>query len=149
MLLHEFREVIPPTLFFFVGFNLVLLTKRLFLQQYFIEYAGFFIATTGALIVGKVLQIADTTALPATLRLRATGLPHSVQDSRLHCACRGGAPDRSTNSLPGRGRRSGRRPFHRALARRVQLVAVHCDADVDIRPVPRLGHGKRSQQSDR
>ena len=59
VLLHEFREVIPPTLFFFVGFNLVLFTKRLFLAQYLIEYAGFLIATTGALIVGKVVLIAD------------------------------------------------------------------------------------------
>jgi hypothetical protein len=59
VLLHEFREVIPPTLFFFVGFNLVLLTKRLFLQQYLIEYAGFLIATTGALIVGKVVLVAN------------------------------------------------------------------------------------------
>jgi hypothetical protein len=59
VLLHEFREVIPPTLFFFVGFNLVLFTKRLFLQQYLIEYAGFLIAATGALIVGKVVLVAD------------------------------------------------------------------------------------------
>jgi len=56
---HEIREVIPPTLFFFVGFNLILFTKRLFLQQYLIQYAGFFIATTGALIVGKVVLVAN------------------------------------------------------------------------------------------
>ena len=56
---HEFREVIPPTLFFFVGFNLIVLTKRLFLEQYLIQYAGFAIATTGALIVGKVVLVAN------------------------------------------------------------------------------------------
>ena len=54
ILLHELREVIPPTLFFFVGFNLILFTKRLFLADYLVQYTGFFIATTGALIVGKV-----------------------------------------------------------------------------------------------
>src|SRR5215831_2607517 len=59
MLLHEFREVIPPTVFFFVGFNLILFTKRLFLEQYLIEYTGFLIATTTALIVGKVVLVAD------------------------------------------------------------------------------------------
>src|SRR5438874_631880 len=58
-LMHEIREVIPPTLFFFVGFNLVLFTKRLFLEQYLIEYAGFFVAMTGALIVGKVVLVAN------------------------------------------------------------------------------------------
>jgi hypothetical protein len=57
--MHEIREVIPPTLFFFLGFNLILFTKRLFLEQYLIEYAGFFIATTGALIVGKVVLVAN------------------------------------------------------------------------------------------
>jgi hypothetical protein len=51
--------VIPPTLFFFMGFNLVLFTKRLFLEQYLIAYAGFFVATTGALIVGKVVLVAN------------------------------------------------------------------------------------------
>jgi hypothetical protein len=59
VLLHEFRLVIPPTLFFFVGFNLILLTKRLFLADYLIAYTGFFIATTSALIVGKVVLVAD------------------------------------------------------------------------------------------
>jgi hypothetical protein len=57
--LHEIRLVIPPTLFFFVGFNLILFTKRLFLADYLIAYAGFLIATTSALIVGKVVLVAD------------------------------------------------------------------------------------------
>lgn len=59
VLLHEFRLVIPPTLFFFIGFNLILLTKRLFLADYLIAYTGFLIATTSALIVGKVVLVAD------------------------------------------------------------------------------------------
>lgn len=59
-LLRELREVIPPTLFFFVGFNLILFTKRLFLADYLIEYTGFLVATTGALIVGKTVLVADT-----------------------------------------------------------------------------------------
>jgi hypothetical protein len=59
LLKHEFLAVLPPTLFFFVGFNLILFTKRLFLEQYLIQYSGFFIATTGALIVGKCVLVAD------------------------------------------------------------------------------------------
>ncbi len=58
-LLREFHEVIPPTIFFFFGFNLILLTKRLILAEYLIEYAGFAIATVGALVVGKVVLVAD------------------------------------------------------------------------------------------
>jgi hypothetical protein len=56
---HEIREVIPLTLFFFVGFNVILLTKRPMLSEYLIAYAGFMIATTSALIVGKVVLVAD------------------------------------------------------------------------------------------
>jgi hypothetical protein len=58
-LLHEFRQVLPPTTFFFIGFNLILFTKRLILEDYLIQFAGFFIATTAALIVGKVVLVAD------------------------------------------------------------------------------------------
>ena len=56
---HEFRLIVPPTLFFFAGFNLILLTKRLFLADYLIAYTGFLIATTSALIVGKVVLVAE------------------------------------------------------------------------------------------
>ena len=58
-LLHEFRELLPPTIFFFFGFNLILFTKRLMLEDYLIQFAGFGIATVSALIVGKVVLVAD------------------------------------------------------------------------------------------
>ena len=58
-LLHEFRQMLPPTIFFFIGFNLILFTKRLILQDYLIQFAGFFIATVSALVVGKVVLVGD------------------------------------------------------------------------------------------
>jgi len=33
-LLHEAREAVPPTIFFFVGFNFVVLTTNLLVAQY-------------------------------------------------------------------------------------------------------------------
>jgi len=57
--LHEFREMVPPTIFFFIGFNLILFTKRLMLEDYLIQYTGFFVATTSALIVGKAVLVAE------------------------------------------------------------------------------------------
>lgn len=57
---REFFEILPPTLFFFIGFNLILFTKRLILEDYLIQYAGFFVATTSALIVGKSVLVANT-----------------------------------------------------------------------------------------
>ena len=58
-LIREFRELLPPTIFFFVGFNLILFTKRLFLADYLIQFSGFFLATISALVVGKTVLIAD------------------------------------------------------------------------------------------
>jgi hypothetical protein len=58
-IIRELRDIWPPTLFFFIGFNLVLFTKRLELEQYSIRYSGLVIATTGALIVAKAVLVAD------------------------------------------------------------------------------------------
>jgi hypothetical protein len=59
ILLHEFREMLPPTIFFFVGFNLILFSKRLFLADYLIQFSGFMLATTSALVVGKTVLVAN------------------------------------------------------------------------------------------
>jgi hypothetical protein len=58
----EFREALPPILFFFVTFNLVELTTQLILAEYFERLANFMVATTTALVVGKAVLVAD--ALP-------------------------------------------------------------------------------------
>jgi hypothetical protein len=60
ILVHEFHKLLPPTIFFFVGFNLILFSKRLLLADYLIQFSGFLLATTAALVVGKVVLIADT-----------------------------------------------------------------------------------------
>jgi hypothetical protein len=57
--LHEVREILPPTIFFFIGFNLILFTKRLILADYLIQFAGFAIATVSALVVAKAVLVAD------------------------------------------------------------------------------------------
>ena len=56
---HEFLEVVIPAIFFFVAFNVIAFTKKLMLEQYGIEFSGFVAATVGALIVAKVVLIAD------------------------------------------------------------------------------------------
>jgi hypothetical protein len=55
----EFREALPPIVFFFVGFNLIELTTQLILSDYMARLANYMIATTVALIVGKAVLIAD------------------------------------------------------------------------------------------
>ena len=55
----QVKHVLPPTIFFFVGFNLVLWTKRLILEEQGIEFGGFFAATAAALLVGKAILVTD------------------------------------------------------------------------------------------
>ena len=58
-LLREFREILPPTIFFFIGFNLIVLTTNLILANYGAQFASFIIATASALIVAKALLVAN------------------------------------------------------------------------------------------
>lgn len=59
---HEFLEMLPPTIFFFVVFHIILFVRSLIAEQYGIAIASSASATIGALIVGKSILIAD--ALP-------------------------------------------------------------------------------------
>jgi hypothetical protein len=70
VLLHEFREVIPPTLFFFVGFNLVLFTKRCFCNSTSSNMQAFSSRRPRA-DRGQGGAYRRQDALPAPLRLRA------------------------------------------------------------------------------
>src|SRR5215467_14551798 len=65
-LLHEFLEILPPTIFFFIGFNLIVLTTNLILADYGAQVASFMIATASALVVAKAVLVAN--AMPAIRR---------------------------------------------------------------------------------
>ena len=58
-IIKEFREILPPTVFFAVGFNLIVLTTDLILADYLVSFASFIAATIGALIVGKSVLIGN------------------------------------------------------------------------------------------
>jgi hypothetical protein len=58
-ILKELREVVPPTLFFAVGFNLIIFTTDLILADYLLKFGSFIIATTAALVVGKAVLVAN------------------------------------------------------------------------------------------
>jgi hypothetical protein len=65
-LLHEVREAVPPTLFFFIGFNLIVLTTNLLVAQYLVAVSNFMLSTMAALVVGKAVLVAN--ALPLIRR---------------------------------------------------------------------------------
>jgi hypothetical protein len=58
-LLHEVREALPPTIFFFIGFNFVVLTTNLLVAQYLVAVSNFMLATVAALVVGKAVLVAN------------------------------------------------------------------------------------------
>ena len=62
-LIKELKEVWPPTLFFAVSFNLLVLTINLILADYLRSFASFMVATASALIVGKAVLVANTLPL--------------------------------------------------------------------------------------
>src|SRR6516225_2870370 len=64
--LREFLEILPPTIFFIIGFNLIVLTTNLLLSNYGAQFGSFMLATVSALIVAKALLIAN--AMPAIRR---------------------------------------------------------------------------------
>jgi hypothetical protein len=65
-LLREFLEILPPTIFFLIGFNLIVLTTNLIIVDYGAQFASFMIATASALVVAKAVLVAN--ALPAIRR---------------------------------------------------------------------------------
>ena len=56
---HELIEILPPTFFFFMAFMVVIFSKKLMLEEYGIKFSGFVNAIIGALLVAKVLILAD------------------------------------------------------------------------------------------
>ena len=56
---HEFLELLPPTIFFFLAFNVIWVTSALMLQQYGVDVWALTKAILGALIVGKVVLLSD------------------------------------------------------------------------------------------
>jgi hypothetical protein len=62
-LLHEVREALPPTIFFFVGFNFIVLTTNLLGAEYLVAVSNFMLVTMGALVVGKAVLVANKMSL--------------------------------------------------------------------------------------
>jgi hypothetical protein len=58
-ILHELRGALPPTIFFFVGFNFIVLTTNLLVADYAVAVSNFMLATLAALVVGKAVITAN------------------------------------------------------------------------------------------
>src|SRR5436190_2051668 len=82
----QVKHALPPTIFFFVGFNLILWTKRLILEEHGVEFSGFLTATLAALLVGKAELITDN--LPFMRRFdRAPMIQPILFKSTIYSLC--------------------------------------------------------------
>src|SRR5271166_4917342 len=57
-IIKEIAEALPAIVFFAIGFNLIVLTTQLILDDYGAQFAGFMVATMAALLVGKAVLVA-------------------------------------------------------------------------------------------
>ena len=57
--LRVLRHMLPPTLYFFIAFNLIVFTTNLLVHDYWFRLSGFLVATTTALVVGKSVLVAN------------------------------------------------------------------------------------------
>jgi hypothetical protein len=57
-IIREITAALPAIVFFAVGFNLIVLTTQLILDDYEAQFAGFMVATAAALLVGKAVLVA-------------------------------------------------------------------------------------------
>src|SRR5260221_13949770 len=55
----KIRHVLPPTFFFAVGFNVIVLTTQLIFADYLIHFTNFIVLTFSALVVCKAVLLAN------------------------------------------------------------------------------------------
>ena len=137
---HEFRQVLPPTIFFFVGFNFIVFTTNLLVADYAIAVSSFMLATLAALVVGKAVLVAN--AMPFLRRYDRAPLitADPVQDRGLlgHRLYR--PPARTLCSFLCTGAQAAQR-FHPVLDHHFLVAPVLGDLAVDPGPVPDLCDG--------
>ena len=134
----QVKHALPPTIFFFVGFNLILWTKRLILEEHGVEFGGFLTATLAALLVGKSGPGNRQSAFYASLRRRAADPARLVQECDLLAMCIYGAASRGARPFPRRRRRDSR--FPHPPGRALLLAALLVDTALVDGAVPRLRH---------
>src|SRR5262247_2541788 len=73
---HEIREAIPPAIFFLISFHIIVLSRALMVREYGVQISALAGATVGALLVAKVVLIADM--LPVINRFPEKPLIYNV-----------------------------------------------------------------------
>ena len=143
----EFREALPPITFFLIGFNLVELTTQLVLADYLARLTNFMVATTMALVVGKVVLVAN--ALPFFQRFDTAPLIRSILFKTVVywvVVLLARFLEQIVEHWIGGGT-MGELPEVRGSA--LLLAPVRCDLDLDLRSFPSLHLYHRAESAAR
>jgi hypothetical protein len=130
---HEILEAVPPFVYFFIAFHLVAVIRALMQQEYGIQPGTVMNATIAALIVAKVVLLADL--VPVVNRFPDKPLVYNIVWKTL--IYRGGL-SRAVVGCLARGRQS--RGGERADDRGGDLAALLGGADPDAVAVPAVLH---------
>ena len=145
--IKEFKELIAPTLFFAVSFNIIVLTTQLILDDYLIRLASFLVATTAALVVGKAVLIAN--ALPLLRRFDQGPLIRPIMfKTRVYFVVVFVVRflEKIIEYVFGGGTLAG----HSTVCNRTFYLAPLCrHPDLDLRPVLNLCHRNRVEYAVR
>jgi hypothetical protein len=57
---EEFVTALPAIIFFAIGFNLIVFSTNLILNDHFLQFGSFIVATIAGLVVGKAVLVAET-----------------------------------------------------------------------------------------
>ena len=136
--INEIRKALPAMVFFAVGFNLIVLTTQLILDDYGARLAGFMVATMTALVVGKAVLLAKL--LPFFGRFDNAPLIQPIMfKTVLYWAVVFVA--RFLEKLVEYLLHGGNCRHCGLRSRAFHLAPVWRDPDLDIRSVPDLCHG--------
>ena len=139
------KHALPPTIFFFVGFNLILWTKRLILQEQGIEFSGFFTATVAALLVGKAVLVTDN--LPFMRRFDGAPMIQPILfKSAIYWLCVL-IVRLAEEARPFRRCRRRDRRFRRPLRQSLFVAALLVNSDMADGTIPCLRHDTRTQHA--
>ncbi len=141
--LAQVKYMLPPTIFFFFGFNLILFTRWMTLQEYGIPFTNFFAASLAALLVGKAVLVVDN--LRFMRRFDGAPLIQPILfKSTIYWLCVF-VFRLAEGLLHFLGDGGGSRRFPELPRRAILVAALSGDPDLADGAVPRLRDGPRAQ----
>ena len=144
---QEFFRVLPPTIYFLVAFNIVVLTTAMVLKEFEVHISGHAAATILALVVGKVVLVVDKVKYVRRFDSKPLVYPVFFK-AIIYIACR--VPVSASGALdPGPTRNEYDCRRHSTPLGRGHLAFLFHGADLDFCSLRRLFHIRRTHRGVR